>query len=61
VVELWSLEDLFKVFYDHEEGKVRLVLRKGPIVENKDFKPNKPSELLGRLRDELKKIGREMA
>ena len=42
VDDLWSLEDLFKVFYDHEDGKVRLVLRKGPIVENRDFKPNRP-------------------
>lgn len=39
---------------------MRLVIRKGPIVQNKDFKPSKPADFLGRLRDELKKIGREM-
>jgi hypothetical protein len=49
-----------KVFYDHEETKVRLVIRKGPIIENQDFKPAKPVEFLARLKDELRKIGREM-
>jgi hypothetical protein len=48
------------VFYDHEETKVRLVIRKGPIIENQDFKPAKPVEFLARLKDELRKIGREM-
>lgn len=61
VADLWSMEDLFKVFYDHEDNKVRLVLRKGHICENQDFKPSKATEFLTRLRDELKKIGRELA
>lgn len=59
--DLWSLDELFKVFNDNEDSKIRLVFNKNhKIIENVDFKTAKSSEILHKIREELKKMGLEM-
>jgi hypothetical protein len=59
--DVWQLDQLFKVFCDKEENSIRLVFHKSKsIVETHDLKTSKLLEFITRLKDELKKIGKEM-
>lgn len=50
--DLWHLDELFKVFCDKDEEKIRLVFHKSKsITETHDFNTPKLLELLTRLKD----------
>ena len=54
------LDDIFKVFYDKETQKVRLVFVTGTITETKDFVIVDKGAFFTRLNEEMNKIGRQM-
>ena len=60
VHKVLPLDDIFKVFYDNETGKVRLVLVMGHITETMDFEVMDRSGIIGKLSEEMGKIGRQM-
>ena len=49
--------DIFKVFVDPEEENIRIVVRDGERLENKDLKPAKFMFFLDQLNMEISKVG----
>jgi hypothetical protein len=55
----WRLVDVFKVFLDYEESRLRLVLREdgGEHLITKDYESPAIRELLQRLGEQINAIG----
>ena len=51
VHHIWPLDDLFKVFYDLETAKVRLVFAVGHITETRDFEILEKDAFFERLKE----------
>lgn len=60
VADIWSLEGLFRVYYDSAYESVRMVFTENGQPKNRDFRTKYKKGFFDRLQSELEKIGRRM-
>ena len=60
VLTHWKLTDLFKVFVDSEESRLRLILKSGEQLTSKDYISPHLKELTTQLQEQLSVIGLTM-
>lgn len=58
-IAFWRIVDLFKVFVDPEEARLRLVIqaKRGGPLEMRDFQSNQLGNIVARLRDKANSLG----